>query len=425
MSQSCGIMASYKHTGNLDLSDEQYDQYDQYDNSLNDLADRINSLNDRLTTTNLEQLMSESRQKLDKWRSNCYDIIERYYEQKCREFDRYVAEIVDKQRKEINRLRSNIATLIHKQDILHKDFEYIQTITCQVEQEINEIKEKYLQIRTTNIDISEKAIEIYQINDIYNLPIVKPPFKTIEYLDDSSKILCANDSYLLVHHNSNLCLLDKQLNIIREKSWTNGWIMDICWSSTLARFLVLTRNYLFLVDETTMSMIRVQKIPKLSWWSCTCSETALYLTTKDWSSNIYQFTLWPSIQLLKRFQSPQTCHQDEAINDIIYNKDRLALMIYNRSTKSKTMELRLATTLERLWSIDLDIDYDSRAIRCCLLNHDEWLVVDWNTSNMFHISNDGKLKFTCDYNPSPSCAAMLGANLLAISTSDGINLHKL
>lgn len=416
------MMTTYKHTETYDLPDEQYNEYDK---SLDDLADRINSLNDRLTITNIENMMSESREKLDKWRLDCYHLIDNYYEKKSREFDRYIAEIVDKQRKEINRIRSNLATLIHKQKILQKDIDYITTITRQIEQDMDEMKDKYFQLNIRSLDINENLIEIQQINDIYNPSIIQPPYKTINYLDDSSKILCTNERYLLIHHNSNLCLLDKELNIIKERSWTNGWIMDICWSSTLSRFLCLTRNYLYLVDETTMSVVRVQKIPKLSWWSCTCSDTSLYLTTKDWASNVYQFTLWPSIQLSKRWQPPQTCKQDETINDIIYHKEKLALMIYNRLTKSKTIELRYSSTFERIWSIDLDIDYDSRAIRCCLLNHDEWLVIDWNTSNIFHISNDGKIKFTCDYNPSPSCAAMLGANLLVISTSDGINLHKL
>jgi len=415
-------MSTYKHTGTYDLADE---QYDEYDNSLNDLADRVNSLNDRLATSNIENMMSESRQKLDEWRKDSYSLIDRFYEQKYREFDRHVAGIVDKQRKEINRIRSNIATLIHKQDILHKDIEYITTTARQLEQEIDETKDKYLQLNIHSIEINNNLIHIQEPNDMFNPSIIPPPVKTIQYLDDSSKILCTNERYLLIHQNSSLCLLDKELNIVKEKYWEQGSIMDICWSSTLARFLCLTRNYLFLIDESTMSIVRVQKIPKLSWWSCTCSDTCLYITTKDWASNIYQFTLWPSIQLLKRWQPPLTCKQDETINDIIYNKEKLALMIYNRLTKSKTMELRYSTTFERLWSIDLDIDYDSRAIRCCLLNHDEWLVIDWNTSNIFHISNDGKLKFTCDYNPSPSCAAMLGANLLVISTSDGINLHKL
>ncbi|CAF0725876.1 unnamed protein product [Adineta steineri] len=416
------MMSTYKHTGTCDLSDE---QYNEYDNSLNDLADRINSLNDRLTTSNIDLMMSDVRQKLGKWRLDCYHTIDRYYEQKCREVDRHVAVIVDKQRKEINRIRSSIATLNHKQDAVQKDINHIITIAHQLEQEMDATKEKYLQLNIHTIEIKENLIQIQETNDLSHPPIISPPIKTINYLDESSKIVCANEHHLLVHNDSSLCLLDKELNMIKDKSWTFGSIMDICWSSTLARFLVLTRSYLYLIDESTMSIVRVQKFSKLPWWSCTCSDTSLYITTKDWGSNVYQFTLWPSIQLTKRWQPPQACSQDETINNIIYNKEKLALMIYNRATKSKTIELRLATTFDRIWSLDLDIDYDSRTIRCCLLNHDEWLVVDWNTSNLFHISSDGKLKLTCDYNPSPSCAATLGANILVISTADGINLHKL
>jgi hypothetical protein len=415
-------MTTYPHANTYDLSDE---QYDKYDNSLNDLADRINSLNDRLTISNIEHMMSESRQKLDKWRSDCYNLIDRFYEQKSREFDRHVSEIIDKQRKEINRVRSNLAILVHKQTFLQKDIDHVTTITRQLEQEMDETKDKYLQLNTQLLELNENLIQIQESTDIYTSSIIQPPYKTVNYLDDSSKILCTNERCLLAHHDSNLCLFDKELNILKEKSWSNGWIMDICWSATLARFLILTRNGLFLVDESTMSIVRVQKIPKLSWWSCTCSNANLYVTTKDWASNIYQFSLWPSIQLSKRWQPPETCKPDETINDIIYNKEKLALMIYNRLTKKKSIELRLSTTLECLWSVDLDIDYDSHAIRCCLLKHDEWLIIDWNTSNLFHISNDGKLKLTCDYKPSPSCAAMLGANILVISTADGINLHKL
>ncbi|CAF1373722.1 unnamed protein product, partial [Adineta ricciae] len=327
--------------------------------------------------------------------------------------------------KEANRIRSNIAALIHKQDAVQKDVDYITNIARQLEQEIDETKDKYLQLNTRLIEINENSIQIHETNELYNGSIIPPATKTMNYLDDCSKILCTNERYLLVHHDSNLCLLDKELNIIKEKSWTQGWIMDICWSSTLSRFLVLTRSYLFLIDESTMSVVRIQKVPKLAWWSCTCSDTSLYLTTKDWGSNIYQFTLWPSIQLTKRWQPPQTCKQEETINNMIYNKEKFAVMIYNRLTKAKSIELRSANTFDRLWALNLDIDYDSRAIRCCLLNNDEWLVVDWNTSNLFHISNEGKLKLTCDYNPSPSCAAMFGANTLAVSTADGISLHKL
>ncbi|CAF1689899.1 unnamed protein product, partial [Adineta ricciae] len=136
MLQSCTMMSTYQRAETFDLTDEQYDE--RYDNSLNDLADRINSLNDRLTTSNIENLMSESHEKLVKWKSDCHNLIDRYYEQKCREFDRHVASIVDKQRKEANRIRSNIAALIHKQDAVQKDVDYITNIARQLEQEIDE-----------------------------------------------------------------------------------------------------------------------------------------------------------------------------------------------------------------------------------------------------------------------------------------------
>lgn len=422
MSEAYTLMTAYKFGSTYDLSGKQ-SNHSEY--SFDHLADRINSLNDRLTISNIENVIADSRQKLEKWRADSYNLIDRYYDEKLREFDRHVAEIIDRQRKEINRIRSNLATLTHKQDNLQKDIDHITTLTHQLEQDMDETKEKYLQLTLHPIDIKDDLIQIHHSNDIHNSTILQPPYKTFLYLDDSSKLLGSNDRCILIHHDSNICLLDKDLNIIKEKSWTFGWIMDICWSTTLARFFVLTRNYLFLIDESTMTYVRVQKIPKLSWWSCTCSDGYLYLTTKDWASNIYQFSLWPSIQLSKRWQPPRSCKPDETINDIICNKDKLALMIYNRLTKAKSIELRMTTTMDRIWSIDFDIDYDSRAIRCCLLNHDEWLVIDWNTSNISHISHDGKIKLTHDYHPSPSCAVMLANNLLAISTVDGINLHKI
>ena len=418
------MVSAKQRTQNDDgeFSDEQTDDYEAV---LNQLADRVNSLNDRLTTSNVESIIDDSRQKLDQWRVDCYQLIDRFYERKCREFDRHVADVLDKQRKEINRIRSTLAVLIHKQDLLARDIQSVQTMTGQVEEDINDLKEKYLRLDIHAVQIHDNLIQIHDYTHSPPPSILSPPYRTINYLDDSSKILSANDRHLLIHQNSKICLLDKELNLVREKSWINGWIMDICWSSILARFLVLTRNALFLIDESTMSIVRVQKLAKLTWWSCTCSDTYLYVSTKDWGCDVHQLSLWPAIQLVKRWQAPETCDDDQTINNLIYHKENLAMMVYRRATKAKSIELRRSTTFERLWSIDLDIDYDSRAIRCCLLHTDEWLVVDWNTSNLFHLSSDGKLKLKSTYHPSPSCATMFGANLLAISTADGINLHKL
>ena len=415
-------MMSSTHDEIYDLSRE---QFHDYDDGFNMLADRINALNDRLTASNIESLMSESRDKLDKWRSEAHQCIDRFHDDKYRELDRYAADILDKQRKEIHRIRSMIATVIHKETVLHKDFDYMKRAAHQLEQEMNDTKQKYLQLDIHPLKFNENLIQIREATNACDPSILSPPYRTINYLDDSSKVVCANERHLLIHQGSNLCLLDKELNVVKENSWTHGWIMDICWSAVLGRYLVLTRNYLFLIDESTMSIVRVQKLPRLSWWSCTCSDRHLYLTTKEWASEIHQFTFWPSIQLVKRYQSPQTCKEDETIHCLTYHKDTLALMICNRVRKSKSIELRASNTFDRLWSLALDIEYDARPIRCCLLNHDEWLVVDWNTSNLFHVSTDGQLKRKSDYHPSPSCATMFSPTMLVLSTADGINLHKI
>ncbi|CAF5166173.1 unnamed protein product, partial [Rotaria magnacalcarata] len=48
-----------------------------------------------------------------------------------------------------------------------------------------------------------------------------------------------------------------------------------------------------------------------------------------------------------------------------------------------------------------------------------------NTSRLFQITMDGRLKSTCYYNPTPCSACLFGFDLLAISTVQGVNLHKL
>jgi len=62
--------------------------------------------------------------------------------------------------------------------------------------------------------------------------------------------------------------------------------------------------------------------------------------------------------------------------------------------------------------------------RCCLLTDDEWLVIDYEKERLLHITKDGKLKATIKYDPNPY-RANLFANMLVVSTIDGLNFHKL
>ena len=88
--------------------------------------------------------------------------------------------------------------------------------------------------------------------------------------------------------------------------------------------------------------------------------------------------------------------------------------------------LRLAQTFDQLWSIQFDIvDPLHNAYRLCLFNYNEWIVIDWKSSQLFYITKDGQIKSTCVYEPVPYRCCQFGSNMLAISARNSINFHKM
>jgi hypothetical protein len=238
--------------------------------------------------------------------------------------------------------------------------------------------------------------------------------------------LVCNDLHLLIHQNPNLCLVDQEMNIVKQTVWPHGPIFKLCWSSALHKFIVIDKNNVFLVDKNTLSTEIVCAIEKQEWLSCTCSDTFLFLSTNELAPSIIQFGPLPSMKLVKESKSPHTCAGNEMIHDIVCRNETLALIIMNTHDKSMRIELRLVDTLDRIWSLRLDILYNSNiAFSCCAHTHNEWLIADYQNGRLLHITKDGKMKKTIEYNPCPYRVCLFGLNTLAISRKGGINFHKM
>jgi hypothetical protein len=151
----------------------------------------------------------------------------------------------------------------------------------------------------------------------------------------------------------------------------------------------------------------------------------LFLSTNEKGSLVCEFNLLNSLQTAKRWEPPDTCSKDERIHDMFYNKGTLLLLIENSATDKIRLELRSSARLDPLWALQLDIDYQAKVFSCSLLNFDQWLIVDSNSSRLFQITTDGKIRSSCYYNPVPCCACLFGSDILAISTLQGVNIHKL
>ena len=400
----------------------------QLNSQLDPLSEEINALNERLQSIDVESMIGSSHQKLEQWRTNCHRTIDDFFEEKCRELDRCLSQKMEKKREEIVRMRTKIEELIRGQETTHRDIDSLTVTVRDLQYEINQIEQTSLQLEIKSLTIDENLIHIEQPDSArFDFNSLSTVCRSINYSRENWAPLACNQHHLLIHQEPNLCLVDQDLNILGQNSWIYGTIYDMCWSTTLNRFIVINGSDVFLIDEQTMSIENIQTLQNHKWLSCTTSEGSLFLSTKVWGSSVMEFSLLPTISLTKRWQTPDTCTRNEVINSLVYNNNgTLAMMINNPSKKTIHIEMRSSTTLDRLWSVRLNIPFSQNIrTRCCLLDQHQLLVVDRNSSRLFHISKDGQVISSNAYSPPPFSASLFDRDTLAISTARGVNLHKL
>jgi hypothetical protein len=202
----------------------------------------------------------------------------------------------------------------------------------------------------------------------------------------------------------------------------------MCWSSALSNFIVITdKKKIYRINETTLVIDRVYGIEEKDWLSCTCSDTCLYLTTREMGTNIYQFKLSPLIRPVKQWIPPYSCKPYQSIHDIQYNNEKIALIIREFFGGVVDIELRSSATFNPIWSLPLDIRSSGlwSRISCRSLQYDEWLIVHAATSRLFHISKDGKLNIIHEYRPKLNNAIMFGPKTLVAHLGSKVNFHNL
>ena len=396
-------------------------------NQLNPLTDEFNALSDRLNTLNIQNITGESRRKLEQWRDRSHQQqIDRLFEQKCEELDRIMNEKIQKQREEVTHLQSKIAEIIREQETTRQQIDSLTSAIHDLKEQMNELQNTSLRVTTQRLIIDGGSILIESTAEHeLNLSNLLSPCKTISRPAGSKFSICANDEYLLIHQKPNLCLVDHEMNVVKRMQWNYERIWDICWCSTLDRFIVNEGNNIFLLDESTMSIEKIKTIEEKRWLSCTTSENHLFLSTNTFGSIVKKYDLLPSIKLVTEWKSTFTCTDNEWISSIQYNNEKLGLLIRNNPEKSLRMELRSADTFDRIWTLEFDIVCEQNYIfYCCSLTCNEWLVTDYEKKRLLQITNDGKLKAVVPYENIPYCPTLFG-NMLAISRNYGIVVYKL
>jgi hypothetical protein len=207
---------------------------------------------------------------------------------------------------------------------------------------VEQIKEKFVDIYFHPLKLDENLISMEETK-LYELDLSKllTPFKTLNCTDQSWPAMINNDRFLLIDQYPNLILFNQDLKMIKQVSWSYGFIRNMCWSSILSSFIIINNEKeVFLVKENSLLIERLETIIEQYWWSCTCSDTSLFLTNTTMGTNIFQFNLLSSFKLIKQWKPPISCKQYEYIDDITYNNGTLALIVKVSSNNTVHLELR-------------------------------------------------------------------------------------
>jgi hypothetical protein len=393
---------------------------------LNPLVDQINTLGDRFKAVNVDDVIGDARQKLEEWRVECHQKIDYFFKQKCRELHQQVAEKIDKQREKISRVQSKAAELIREQHATRRDLDLLTSTIVALEQEVNKFELTSFNVRCQSLASDDNWIVIEELGrHRFNLSAFSAIDRTIKRIDGSWPIATGSDHILLMHEKTGLCLVDRTLRIRKQAEWNGNVISDMCYSSVLDRFIVISPAEIFFMDQNTMSMRIFPSIQRQKWLRGTCSNTSLFLSTYELSSSIMEYSLLSSIEFVKHWKSPDTCQKNEMISYMKCNNESLALIITEPLNKTVRLDVKNIKTLARFWSLPLNDEKMSNFIfSCCSFNEDEWLLADSGTSRLLHISNQGKLIATYKYPSKPHFVSMFGSNILAISTDNELNLHN-
>ncbi|CAF0858562.1 unnamed protein product [Adineta ricciae] len=402
-------------------------EHNNYLNSrLNPFVDTIQSLDAHLKSIDIATVSDTYRQQLEHWRADSHRKIDQYVEQKYQEVERLLKDKVNEERNEINHVHNKVNKLIHDQQMNRTDIYELSTMVDYLERQVKNLHENFIDIQIRPLAVDANSIYIRGINEeVYNLSILSPTYRTIHQPEGSYRILASNDRILLMHQTPNLCFVNEDLLIYKQVPWRNEKIFDVCWSTTLKCFVLTTAKNVFLLSESDMSTEKIKALEKRKWLSCTCSEKCLFLSTNESHSSIMKVSLASTKKFDQQWQS-NICKSDEIIDTLRYEKENLAVIIKNHSENTTRMDLRSAETLRPIWSFILDITWSpTRPLHCCPFIGEDWLISDFESGRLLHITKTGNVNSTISYNTIPYRSTLFGTHVLAVSTEDGVNFHKL
>ncbi|CAF2802593.1 unnamed protein product [Rotaria sp. Silwood2] len=167
------------------------------------LADQINTLSNQFNKGVL--IESSSLTELKQWREYAHRTVDQFYETKYRQFEQFIQERKDKQRKELDRIRSNVNKVIQEQEATQEQINSMTESIRSFEQDVNNLQHVHFHISPLIID--ENLIFIPPKTLSRALLSVPSAHQTMQSTSDT---VMSNDNHVLAHQKRSPCARGKQ-----------------------------------------------------------------------------------------------------------------------------------------------------------------------------------------------------------------------
>ncbi|CAF5069113.1 unnamed protein product, partial [Rotaria sp. Silwood1] len=167
------------------------------------LADQINALSNQFNNGVL--LESSELTALKQWREDAHKTVDQFYERKYRQFEQVIQERKAKQKKELDRMRSNVNELIQEQEATQDQIDLMAESIRSLERDVNNLEHVHFNINPLVID--DNLISVPQETASRDLLLVPSMHQTMQSTPDR---VMSNDKHRVEHQKRNSCFPGKQ-----------------------------------------------------------------------------------------------------------------------------------------------------------------------------------------------------------------------
>ncbi|CAF0863114.1 unnamed protein product [Didymodactylos carnosus] len=415
-----------------DLCSKHFSKHKQsLHNQIDPVANQINELIHQINLLILPEFTQVPLRELEQWRKESHQLIDQLCLRKRREIKRsaqkYEKEFICyniEQRKILEEIKQKLLQLVHDKNANRRQIETIKHQLEDITLSFIQFYKRFIHLETIPLSIEDEYVKVSKTTIyLYNL---NKPTKQFHLTRGTLSALATNENYILTEEYPNLCLYNYQRRLC-ELVWNDNEVYDMCWSSSLKVFIILTLSNLFILDVPTM---KLENFPGMElyrnerYFRCTCFEQKLFISY--WGSTLVDEYSLLSFNRDKRWQTPITCAYDEQIFDIKYNvNEQLGLTISNTSKHQWRVDVRNSNTMDLLWSLETPLSQFHSSLRLCPLPDSEWIVIEWGGRQLYELSVDGRLKTKIHYENELKNVAMLNGKIVAVRTVDKLDLYDL